>query len=159
MFWTFAAVVAALVFGGEAAHAATSTNVLFVCEGELVKSDVGVYAIYQHGEHDYPMICDIPGKTLRQILTVCNLHDTCIVSAKGISSNGNRYEIQKVFEVQRPPQTQTCANDGDTLTLHGTIMQSWGREDGSMKLKKELDSCWIHRCVWLTKRTNIPTWR
>jgi hypothetical protein len=46
-----------------------------------------------------------PGKTERQILAICRLGDICIVSAKGGSGNGNRYEIQKVFEVQRSRST------------------------------------------------------
>jgi hypothetical protein len=34
---------------------------------------------------------------------------------------------------------QDCANDGDTVTLHGTVVQSTSAEDGTMKPKKVLD--------------------
>lgn len=98
-------ITAALVVAFVApAHASTTINALFTCQGELIK-DVGGYEIIQRGvkeEEGYPMDCYIdPGKTLRQILAVCRVGDICIVSAKGESGNGNRYVIQKVFEVQR----------------------------------------------------------
>ena len=102
-FLLVAATLASIAFS-PVAHASTEVNVLFVCEGELVKDTSG-YEIIQRGvkeEEGYPMDCYIdPGKTLRQILAVCRVGDICIVSAKGASGNGNRYVIQKVFEVQR----------------------------------------------------------
>jgi hypothetical protein len=96
-------VTAALIAFVAPAHARTNENVLFVCEGELIK-DAGGYEIIQRGvnaEDGYPMDCYIDPKTLRQIFAVCRVGDICTVSAKGASGNGNRHEIQKAFEVQR----------------------------------------------------------
>ncbi len=104
---TLASIALASIVFVPAAHAHTTTNALFVCEGELVKN-AGGYEIIQRGvkEDDYPMDCYIdPGKTLRQILAVCHVGDICIVSAKGESGNGNRHLIQKVSEVQRSRQS------------------------------------------------------
>jgi hypothetical protein len=77
-------------------------NQLFTCEGELIK-DQGGYSIYQSWikQEDMPH----RSKVVRQILAVCHVGDICIVSAKGATSNGNRFLINKIFEVQRSPQT------------------------------------------------------
>ena len=50
---------------------------------------------------DYPMDCMIDDKVLKQILKVCTVGKSCVVSAKGASGNGGGYLIEKVFEVQR----------------------------------------------------------
>jgi hypothetical protein len=88
------------------AHAHTLENRLFTCEGELIK-EPGGYSIYQSWlkQEDMPMECYIDQKVVRRILAVCRVGDICVVSAKGESGNGNRYLIQKIFEVQRSPQT------------------------------------------------------
>ncbi len=53
------------------------------------------------------MDCDIAeGRVRRQVLAVCRVGDFCTVGAKGESGNGNRYLIQKVFEVQRQPASR-----------------------------------------------------
>jgi hypothetical protein len=97
-----ASAIAVLALVGSA-NARTNENVLYVCEGELVK-ETGGYEIIERGanaEDDYPMLCYIDSKAVRKILAVCRVGDVCIVSAKGKSGNGNRHLIQKVFEVQR----------------------------------------------------------
>jgi hypothetical protein len=99
-------------FAATAAHAHTSESVLFTCAGELIKSQgndgKNYYSVVESWLRDkedvLPMDCDIDeGKALRQVLAVCRVGDLCTVAAKGESGNGNRYLIQKVFEVQRQP--------------------------------------------------------
>jgi hypothetical protein len=94
------------------AQAHTSENVLFTCEGELIKSQgndgKNYYSIVESWLRDkedvLPMDCAVAeGKALRQGLAVSRVGDLCTVAAKGESGNGNRYLIQKVFEVQRQP--------------------------------------------------------
>ena len=96
---------AALLVATLAAQAHTSENVLFTCEGKLTNfqgtDGKNYYNIREQAEKEYPMDCDIDDKVLRRVLAVCHVGDLCIVSAKGESGNGNRYLIQKVFEVHR----------------------------------------------------------
>jgi hypothetical protein len=104
---TFIALAIAVLALVGSAYARTNENVLFVCEGELLK-DSGGYEIMERGvnaEDDYPMDCYIDPQIVRKILAVCRVGDICIVSAKGESGNGNRHLIQKVFEVQRASWT------------------------------------------------------
>jgi hypothetical protein len=37
------------------------------------------------------------------------------------------------------PSREGCATDGDTMTLHGTVVKSMSYEDGTMKPKKVMD--------------------
>lgn len=103
---TFGLTTVAVVGVAFAAQADTSENTLFVCNGTL-KYDHGYYEITEEldGPDDgYPMDCYIDDKVVRQILKVCRVGKSCIVSAKGESGNRNGHVIQKVFEVQRNPQ-------------------------------------------------------
>lgn len=97
--------VTALLVATPAVQAHTSQNVLFTCEGKLMNfqgtDGKNYYNIREQAEKEYPMDCDIDDKVLRRVLAVCHVGDICIVSAKGESGNGNRYLIQKVFEVHR----------------------------------------------------------
>lgn len=103
-------VAAALLVATLTAHAHTSENMLFTCAGELTKTrgidGKDYYDIVESWKEkeDMPMYCYIDeGKAVRQVLAVCHVGDFCTVAAKGESGNGNRYLIQKVFEVQRQP--------------------------------------------------------
>jgi hypothetical protein len=107
-------ITAALLVATPVAEAHTSENVLFTCEGELIKikgnDGKDYYSIVESwrspDDSPMPMDCDVDSKVLRQILTVCRVGDLCTASAKGESGNGNRYLIQKVFEVQRQPASR-----------------------------------------------------
>jgi hypothetical protein len=103
------AIVAA--FAGTA-HAHTSENVLFTCEGELIKYQ-GIndgktyYDIVESWKDEGRTHCYIDeGQPLKQVLAVCRVGDFCTVAAKGESGNGPAYVIQKVFEVQRQPASR-----------------------------------------------------
>lgn len=107
-------ITAALLVATPVAQAHTSENVLFTCEGELIKfqgnDGKDYYSIVESwrspDDSPMPMDCDVDSKVLRQILTGCRVGDLCTASAKGESGNGNRYLIQKVFEVQRQPASR-----------------------------------------------------
>jgi hypothetical protein len=108
---TFLLIAEALLIATPAAQAHTSENVLFTCEGELTKfqgnDGKNYYSIVESWKEEMPMDCDIAeGKALRQVLAVCRVGDLCTVGAKGESGNGDRYMIQKVFEVQRQPASR-----------------------------------------------------
>lgn len=104
----FLLVAVALFMASLSAHAHTTENALFTCEGELTKSQGNdgkdYYAIEKTWQEEGRGECDIAeGKVLRQILAVCRVGDFCTVAAKGEAGNGPSYLIQKVFEVQRQP--------------------------------------------------------
>jgi hypothetical protein len=97
----FLAAVAAGMASSAQAH--TSENVLFVCEGVL-EGDHRGYSITDKISEEYnPMFCDIDDKVVRQVLKVCRVGKSCIVSGKGEQGNGGSHLIQKVFEAQFAP--------------------------------------------------------
>jgi hypothetical protein len=106
----FLLVTAALLVTSLVAQAGFSENVLFTCEGELIKdqgNDSKYYCSIVESwkkQEDRNGYCDIAeGKALRQVLAVCHVGDFCTVAAKGSVGNGPSYAIQKVFEAQRQP--------------------------------------------------------
>jgi opacity protein-like surface antigen len=107
----FLLVTAALLVATPAAQAHTSENVLFTCEGELIKfqghDGKNYYVIVESWKEEERVNRDIAeGAALRQVLAVCRVGDFCTVGAKGESGNGPSYLIQKVFEVQRQPASR-----------------------------------------------------
>ena len=80
-------------------QAKTIESTLFTCKGELSK--MADQYVITHEEEDNNLLCYIEDKPLRRILAVCHVGDTCTVSAKGVTGNGNQHIIEKVFEVQR----------------------------------------------------------
>jgi hypothetical protein len=116
----FAGVVLLIALAAPArTQAHTTENALFTCAGELIKSQgnggKSYYDIVESWKDDMPMDCYVDeGKVLRQVLAVCHEGDFCTVSAKGESGNGNRYLIQKVFDVQRQPASRVRELKQDT---------------------------------------------
>jgi hypothetical protein len=83
------------------AHATTTRNALFVCDGVLLDIDGDYYIKDVVSQFDNPMTCLFDkGEISSQIFSVCHIGDHCIVSAKGESGNGNYHFIEKIFEVQ-----------------------------------------------------------
>lgn len=77
-------VTAALLAATPAVQAHTSENVLFTCEGELIKfqgnDGKNYHAIVESWKEEERVNCDIAeGKALRQVLAVCRvgLHSRC----------------------------------------------------------------------------------
>jgi hypothetical protein len=87
------------------AYAHTEENTLFTCVGTIEDEVNGVYAIVDKspGADEYPMTCYFDkGRISKQILRVCHIGKSCVVSAKGETGNANAYMIFKVFEAKRP---------------------------------------------------------
>ena len=89
------AITAVMIAAVTSAQAHTSENVLFVCSGTL-EGDHGYTINDKLDELTYPMSCDIDEKVVKQVLKVCHVGKSYIVSAKGESGNRNEYLIQKV---------------------------------------------------------------
>jgi hypothetical protein len=97
-------VIAALLVATSVAQAHVSEHQLFTCEGELMKGPgKDNYYLVKSWQEERASCFITEGKALRQVLAVCRVGDLCTVAAKGESSNGPSYTIQKVFEVQRQP--------------------------------------------------------
>jgi hypothetical protein len=124
------------------AHAHTSENVLFVCSGVLEGDRGGYQIIDKLDESDYPQYCYIDDKVVRQVLRVCHVGQSCIVSAKGESGNGGAYLIQKVFEAQRAPWLDEQLRG--TADMPDDLMGSWCWDGGGPNVQT------YHRCLKMT---------